>query len=298
MAAPDCGIFGASPVETLNITHVVIDNIPRRKKAGLDRLELRFHKTHTESFCSTFPSTTCCNGKTNIYKISVADCLGLVISFVTLGHYDEGLTSLLALDNCHKKKEATVTEQEGHWYEPFFKDILQVFEAMLCFDKWFRKDSYWVDHNAEVNKAIVSHSFAKIMNLSKKYIPTSKGTPWNYPKSHELLHIANDMSCFSAPPQISVLNAQNHCSLLQLSNQAGVLKNATKKWSMNSRLRIFYSLMINSVHDCIQNGNLAPPAKKQVDTFLNQCHIHKSTKGSMTSIHTREAAGANNIMPI
>jgi hypothetical protein len=52
------------------------------------------------------------------------------------------------------------------------------------------------------------------------------------------------------------------------------------------------------VHDCIQNGNPAPPPKKQVDPFLNQCCIHKSTKGSTTEILTREAAAVNNIMPI
>ncbi len=45
------------------------------------------------------------------------------------------------------------------------------------------------------------------------------------------------------------------------------------------------------------NDNPAPPPKKQVDPSLNQCCIHKSTKGSTTGILTREAAGIDNVMP-
>ncbi len=52
------------------------------------------------------------------------------------------------------------------------------------------------------------------------------------------------------------------------------------------------------MHDCLQNGTAAPPSKKQVDTSLNQCLIHKSTKGSMTGMLTRKAtAGVDNTMP-
>jgi hypothetical protein len=177
MADPDCGIFGATPVETLHafckglvemVTHVVIDNVRPSQKAALDRLALRFHKTHRQSFCSSFPSTTFCSGITNISKISAAECLGLVFLFVILGHYEEGWIILLStLDNCHKKKEETVPAQKCHRYEPSFSNILQVFEAMLCFDKWLRKDTYWADDNAEVAKAIVSRLIAKLMHLNR-----------------------------------------------------------------------------------------------------------------------------------
>jgi hypothetical protein len=114
MADPDRGIFGATPVETLHafrmglvemVTHVVIDDVPPSKKAALDRLALRFHKTHRQSFRSSFQSTTFCNGITNISKISAAERLGLVFLFVILGHYEEGWTILSSsLDNCHKKR--------------------------------------------------------------------------------------------------------------------------------------------------------------------------------------------------
>jgi hypothetical protein len=72
------------------VTHVVIDNVPPSKRAAVDRLALRFHKAHWQSFCSSFLCTAFCNGITNISKISAAGCLGLVFLFVILGHYEEG----------------------------------------------------------------------------------------------------------------------------------------------------------------------------------------------------------------
>jgi hypothetical protein len=48
-----------------------------------------------------------------------------------------------------------------------------MFEAMMYFDMWLRKDTYWADHNAKVTKAIVSPSIAQLMPLSKKFISTS-----------------------------------------------------------------------------------------------------------------------------
>ncbi len=52
------------------------------------------------------------------------------------------------------------------------------------------------------------------------------------------------------------------------------------------------------MHDYIQNGTPVLPPNEQFDNSLNQCLIHKSTKGSKTAILTREAAGVNNVIPI
>jgi hypothetical protein len=246
MADPDRGIFGATPVETLHafrkglvemVIQVVIDNVPPSKKAALDRLALHFHKTHRQSFRSSFPSTTFGKGKTNISKISAAECLGLVFLFVILGHYEEGWTILWsALDYCHKKKEETVPAQKRHRYEPSFRDILQVFEAMLCFDEWLRQDTYWADHNAEVSKAIVSRSIAQLMHLSKKYIPTSKSTAWNYAKFHELMNIVDDISRFGVPQNFCAQRPES-LPIVAAKQPGRRAQNATEAWSMNSKLR-------------------------------------------------------------
>jgi hypothetical protein len=53
-------------------------------------------------------------------------------------------------------------------------------------------------------------------------------------------------------------------------------------YALQTAQRLCNSWMINTVHDCIQNGTPVPPPKKQVDAYLNQCLIYKSTKGSKT----------------
>jgi hypothetical protein len=170
---------------------------------------------------------------------------------------------------------------------------------MLCFDEWLRKNLYWADHDAEAYKAIFSHLIAELMHLSKKYIPTSKGTVWNHPKIHELMHIVYDMSQFGAP--------QNFCAqqpeslLIVAAKQPGRCAQKCHKgvvYKLQAAQRLCYSLMMNTVHDCIQNGTPAPPPEKQVDTSLNQCCIHESTEGSTTGILTKEASGVDNIMPL
>jgi hypothetical protein len=59
MADPDRGIFGGTPVKTLDafckglvemVICVVIDNVRPSKKAALDRLALRFHKLTGKAF--------------------------------------------------------------------------------------------------------------------------------------------------------------------------------------------------------------------------------------------------------
>jgi hypothetical protein len=163
---------------------------------------------------------------------------------------------LSALDNCHKKKEKTVPAPKCHQHEPSFRDILQVFEAMLCFDKWLRKDTYWADHNAEVTKDIVSPLIAKLMHLSMKYIPTSRSTAWNYPKFHELMHIVFDMRpqnfCAQQPESLLIVPAKQPGRHAQKGHKGVV-------YELQAAQRLCYLLVINTVHDCIQHGNPAPP---------------------------------------
>lgn len=311
MADPERGIFGATPVETLHafrkglvemVTYVVLDHVPASKKAALDRLALRFHKSHRQTFRSTFPSTSFCNGITNITKLSAAERLGLVFLFVILGHYDEGWTILSsALEHCHNSTtETSEPAPKRHCYKPQFKDILQVFEAILCFDEWLRKDTYWVHQDSPIHKAVVTRSIAKLMHLSKKYIPIVKSTAWHYPKFHELKHIVDDIIRFGAP--------QNYCAqrpealLIVAAKQPG--RRAQKRhegvvYELQAAQRLCYSLMINTVHDRIQQYapslNRKPIATSEAN--LDDT-IHESTQGATSGILTKVIDESINLLPV
>jgi hypothetical protein len=67
---------------------------PRAKRLHWTALHCAFTTLTGKNFRSSFPSTTFCNGITNISKISAAERLGLVFLFVILGHYGEAWTIL------------------------------------------------------------------------------------------------------------------------------------------------------------------------------------------------------------
>ena len=100
LADPIRGIFGATPVETMHafrkgvievVTFLVLTDIPpATKKAALDVLAIRFHKSHRQTYRKAYPATDFSNGITNLTKISAAERLGLVFLFVILAQYDEG----------------------------------------------------------------------------------------------------------------------------------------------------------------------------------------------------------------
>ena len=59
MADPVRGIFGATPVGTLHalrkgliekVTFLVLQNVPARKKAALDALAVKFHRSHRQTY--------------------------------------------------------------------------------------------------------------------------------------------------------------------------------------------------------------------------------------------------------
>jgi hypothetical protein len=83
---PEHGIFGATPVETMHayrkgivemVTFLVLDNVPASKKALLDDLAFKFHKSHRQTWRGNFPSTDFTNGITNLTRISASERLGL-----------------------------------------------------------------------------------------------------------------------------------------------------------------------------------------------------------------------------
>ena len=85
MVDPIRGINGATPIETMRafrkemiemVTFLILDNVPKRKLAALDALAIRFHKSHRQTICRTFPATDFSQGITTLSKISAAERLG------------------------------------------------------------------------------------------------------------------------------------------------------------------------------------------------------------------------------
>jgi hypothetical protein len=129
LADPERGIFGATPVETMHayrkgiiemVTFLVLENVPASRKALLDDLAFKFHKSQRQTWRRNFPLTDFTNGITNLTKNNASERLGLAFLFVILAQYHEGW---IILESALRQRTETS-----------LSDIVELVEAMLCFD--------------------------------------------------------------------------------------------------------------------------------------------------------------------
>ena len=188
------GIFGATPVETMHafrkgliehVTFLVLDNVPASRKAALDTLAVQFHQRQRQTFRSTYPATDFSRGVTNLTKMTARELLGLVFLFVILCQYDKGWD---ILDHTFQRRSTTTV-----------KNVIEVFEALLCFDAWLMQDTFWDRSNSTQAMQTARLSIEALLKLCKKNIPALKENCWKFLTLHELLRVVDDIKQIGAP---------------------------------------------------------------------------------------------------
>ena len=301
---PTRGIFGATPVETMHgyrkgmievVTFMILENVPSSKKAALDHLAVTFHKSHRQTHRKAFPATDFSCGITNLTKISASERVGLVFLFVILVQYDVGW----GIVSTALQKHATE-----------LADILELFEAMLCFDAWLNKPTYWAldaGTTAEA-KATMITSIQALMDMCVHQIPSNKEHAWNLPKFHELLHLADDMERFGASINFS---AQRPESLLipaaKLPGRRAQKRHAGSLYEIQSAQRLADTFIINVMFDKLfdTDTELSPATDDAADGDINSTHsasrsvpIYSSTgRATFVSISRQQNASAGGRCP-
>ena len=282
MADPVRGIFGATPVETMHafrkglievVTFLVLDNITATDLADLDTLAIDFHKSHRQTIRRSYPVTDFSNGITNLTKISAAERLGLVFLFVILAQYDQGWNILCTA--LSKKNKAQLNQ------------VIHVFEAMLCFDRWLCQPTYWQHTSHDQFMQSVQQSIRVLMQHCIQHINMMPDKNYKFPKFHELLHIVHDMERFGAPTNFCAQRPES--LLIPVAKQPG--RRAQKRhegssFELQAAQRLSYSLMIDTVHTRIWKpfDHLPMPASGNTsDTTSVQQGTGKGTFGTVTS---------------
>ena len=97
--------------------------------------------------------------------------------------------------------------------------MLNLFEAMLCFDAWLHLPTFWPEDQEEVGKVEARTSIQKLMKMCKAHIPSENSEKWKFPKFHKLLHIIKDISHFGSP--INYCAEQPESLLIPLPSNPG-----------------------------------------------------------------------------
>ena len=64
--------------------------------------------------------------------------------------------------------------------------VIDVFEALLCFDAWLMRDIFWMIPDLCGAKSSAKASIEKLMQMCQTNIPVMKQNGWKFPKFHEL----------------------------------------------------------------------------------------------------------------
>ena len=244
MADPIRGVQGSTPIETMHafrkgmvekVSNLILANLGVGQQAALDAMTKHFHVQHSQTCRATYPTTQFPNGVTGLTKITAAEHLGMLFLFVILAHIDRGR---------HIFKDALALNEPGQ-----VKTLIALFERMLIFDAWLKKDSYWtIDEPANVTMQKVQKAIRAMMQTCCDLLPDQ----WNFPKFHELLHIVSDMQRFGAP--------RNYCAqrpeslLIYAAKRPG--RRAQKRqegavYELSSAQRLSQSFIINMYYNIV-----------------------------------------------
>ena len=109
----------------------------RTAKASIDDIVQQWYtypkQFHMKSYMAAFPRLLFKDGVTTITDISAGTKMGILFSFVLAAQTNDGQKLLLKHD-----KTATI-----------YGDMIQVFEMLLCYWAWLKKEEYWHRNDSE-----------------------------------------------------------------------------------------------------------------------------------------------------
>ena len=154
-------------------------------KASLDNIVQQWcaypKQCHMKSYMAAFPRLLFKDGMTTISDISAGTKMGILFSFVVASQTNDGRELLL-------KHEKTAT---------IYGDMIQVFEMLLCYWAWLKKEEYWHIKDSEALQ-IAKNAVWVLTNRLKRLFPRTSGQQWKIPKFHKQLHIAENIQLFGA----------------------------------------------------------------------------------------------------
>ena len=77
--------------------------------------------------------------------------------------------------------------------------ILELFECLLCFERWCKRANYWSKQSSMVEQKATKNAIQIMLQLLIDILPQHVGTGWALSKIHELLHVPMFIMWLGAP---------------------------------------------------------------------------------------------------
>ena len=138
----DRGLLFATPPDILHVVRkgivewsakTVINHLTYKTKAELDNLAIRFKNNHRQKYKQTFPKISFASGFTNLSNIQASECVFILYLLCILVQENKGWKIV---------NNALVNGGNGDT-----RNVLYIFELILCFDAWINKATFWSTNN-------------------------------------------------------------------------------------------------------------------------------------------------------
>jgi hypothetical protein len=130
--------------------------------------------------------------------MTVSEECGLVFLLICLAQFDEGWKLL---------NDALVSK--GH--NTNLREVLEVLEALSCFDAWSHLDKYWKLSQQTEYSMEAKISLAKLLTMVRDCLPRKTGNGWKLPTFHNIMHMISDMCKYGKPSEANTeIGEQNH----------------------------------------------------------------------------------------
>jgi hypothetical protein len=192
------GIFSAAcPVEALHAfenglipdaLHILFDEemYPAQLRE-LDRLVIEISRGARQKYFTSgsnpeMPRLRWLDGITNLSDLEAKYKVGIMLTVVIITLTDDGFALFTRVFG----SAARVAQMR------------QVFQMMLCYWMWLKKDKYW-KRGDKVAKLVARTAIQTMLSELMKLWPREKGQGWQKAKVHEQLHVPDDIERNGAP---------------------------------------------------------------------------------------------------
>ena len=270
MGGPSNGIFTATPPDMLHVVRKgvmerlvrsILDELTPTENAALDRMAHHYHSTQKQRCKCSYPKMSFTSGFTNLSFVQAHEWVGILFLLVTLAQTNEGWQ---LLDHALRRGG-----NRG------MQDALNVMEAILCFDAWLHKDSFWSIEEANEEEERAVSSIKVLMHMCNHVFPNE----WHVLKFHLLLHFPFFITKFGAPNNYDSQRPEhNHIAHAKRPGRRAHKTHSGQKFEKQVAQRLADTMIINSLYEKIcPNASATAPVMEEQHSSLPS----KTTNGAV-----------------
>jgi hypothetical protein len=232
------GVFtAAAPTEGLHqlekgllllcLSELFDQRLPPALKRQLDKLAQDLcdlpSQRGMKSFRDHFPRLLFKDGITHLKNITASTVVGVMFTTIIVSLTRAG-RRLFHSPEC--------TRMDGSDYF----DMIEVFESLLCFWAWLKKDKYWKCGDEEATRAAEEATCILMRKMRQMWARTT-GIGWNNPKTHETAHNAFNIFLFGCHKNWhSGPSEHNHITGVKKPSGITQKRRLTFDWQIANRL--------------------------------------------------------------